>query len=150
MNEAILYIGMAAVAVVVLLFKLVASLRAYIMHERAVIRMVDRGEVPADYSIVKTEQEMRNKVDEVGSFAERQSDDHKLRRSSVDSVRQRVAGIRVAGYDAGKLDHKNGMSFEFGVICAPYKKGSGEAKQWVRGYCMGRNVRDIKQYYKEA
>ena len=127
-----------------------AKIRDYIRHERAVDKMVDKGEVPADYNVVKVEQEMLNKVDEKRSFKERISEDTEIRHGAIERVRLKVAHIREAGFVVGQRHQAEEVPFEEGVKGTPFKQGSGEAKQWVRGYCMGRNVIDIKPYYDAA
>lgn len=136
--------------ILVLLIQLGIKIRDYIRHERAVDKMVDKGEVPADYNVVKVEQEMLNKVDEKGSFKERISEDTEIRHGAIERVRLKVAHIREAGFVVGQRHQAEEVPFEEGVKGTPFKQGSGEAKQWVRGYCMGRNVIDIKPYYDAA
>ena len=106
------------------------------------------GKVPAGYGVIKTEQERLNKIDEAGGLA--QSPKDRRIASCLRGIRERVSHIRYAGYVAGENDQFAGLPFDTGVKGTPHKKGSGEAKQWVRGYCMARNVTDIKQYYRAA
>lgn len=153
MNDKTLFLGIGvglAVYALVLLAQLGCKIRDYIRHERAVDRMIDKSEVPADYNVVKVEQEMLNKVDEKGSFKERISEDTEIRHGAIERVRLKVAHIREAGFVVGQRHQAEKVPFEEGVKGTPFKQGSGEAKQWVRGYCMARNVIDIKEYYDEA
>jgi len=122
--------------------------RDWLRHENAITKMVDKGEVPADYSHVEIEQKILNKRDEVGEIDIDYEDD--VRRNALDGVRLKVAHIRDAGFVIGQQDQRDDIPFKDGVRATPFKQGSGEAKQWVRGYCMGRNVIDIKPYYDAA
>jgi len=104
--------------------------------------------IPPDYSEVEYQQKRINKIDESGSIAKRTAEDSN--RVAVQRIRMHTARIREAGFIAAGLDQRRGVKFDDGVKGSPYPKGSGEAKQWVRGYCMGYNVMDIAKYYEEA
>jgi len=110
--------------------------------------LIDTGDVPADYGVIEREQERLNKIDE-GNLDPTHEATREIR-VAVHAARQKVAHVRFAGFKIGEQDQHAGTSFARGVISGPFKKGSGEAKQWVRGYCMARNVLDIKQYYRDA
>lgn len=52
------------------------------------------------------------------------------------ALRTRVAYIRVEGYDTAKDEKAKGTLFIDAIEQNPYTKGSGEAKQWARGFCQ--------------
>ena len=142
-------IALAAYALV-LLVQLGLKIRDWWRHHSAVNAMIDTGRVPADYGVVRREQERLNKIDIDGSLMDRTLPDVELTRTVVASVRETASHIRFSGYRIGEQDQDTGLNFELGVQSNPFPTGSGEAKQWVRGYCMARNVLDIKQYYNAA
>lgn len=117
-------------------------------HKKAVQEIIDTGRVPADYGVVKREQNRLNRIDEAATDPLHK--DTADQRRAIADVRIAVAHIRFAGYVIGEQDHAAKIAFEIGVTQTPFKRGTGEAKQWVRGYCQGRNVLDIQQYYNEA
>ncbi len=120
----------------------------WLKHKRAVQEIIDTGRVPADYGIVEREQRRLNRIDEAATDPLHK--DTADQRRAIADVRTAVAHIRFAGYTIGEQDQRAEVAFETGVRSAPFKRGTGEAKQWVRGYCMGRGVLDIKQYFNEA
>jgi len=105
---------------------------------------IRKGEVPVDYSqVAKRSQELNNQV-ELGNPTFRQNV------NDLTHLRERVGLIRLSGYDRAISDRNKGLKFSVGVAATPYPKGSGEAKQWVRGYCQGRNVRPPGPYMRKA
>lgn len=105
---------------------------------------IRKGEVPVDYSqVAKRSQEMNNQI-ELGNPNFRKNI------NDLTHLRVKVGHIRLRGYDRAVADRDKGLKFTAGVKATPYPKGSGEAKQWVRGYCQGANVRDVKRYYDSA
>ena len=105
------------------------------------------GEIPRDYSKrMKAAMEDVN-ARQVAATNIAASDEAIYNFERLKGVRMCVANIRGRGYRRGEADRMAGI-FEPGA--APYPKGSGAAQQWVRGYCSGQNIMDIKQYYEEA
>ena len=66
---------------------------------------------------------------------------------SLYGVRSKVSRIRGNGYDVGVNDRSDYMA---GLSENPHPQGSGEARQWVLGYCIGANILDAKKYMDES
>ncbi len=100
-------------------------------RKRELYRKIRYGEVPVDYSaaIREVATDQNNAILKTGFDDEGLSQD-------LYSIRTKVAYIRANGYDQAKDDVINGISMVFGIADCPHPKGSGEAKQWVRGYCQ--------------
>ena len=108
------------------------------------------GAIPRDYSKkMKAAMQEVNARQEASAYANdlAASDDAIYRFEKLKSIRTEVARIRARGYRRGEADR---YANQFKPEAAPYPKGSGAAQQWVRGYCQGQNIMDIKQYYDEA
>jgi len=111
-------------------------------------QVINEGKVPADYSAVGRVAKALN--ERVISASVLDSKELEGNQASLDLLRTRVARIRVAGYDRATSDSSIGVRFRIGVARSPHPTGSGEAKQWVRGYCMGANVPDPRPYMDAA
>lgn len=103
-------------------------------------KMLKAGKIPTNYS---------------EAVAAAQTEDNADPRSKGTNptllrVRKQVGLIRFRGFLRGEVDRDNNVSFKHGVNACPHKRGSGEAKQWVRGYCQARNVMDPKKYMDRA
>ena len=127
---------LAYVAVVV--FQGVLKVVTWVKTYRA-RKAVQRGEIPPNYSagIKSAQEEANSRPDDSGH-------------SALVSIREKVGLIRLEGYLRGETDEADSFPFKYGVAATPYKKGSGEAKQWTRGYCQARNVMAIKKYIDRA
>ena len=102
-----------------------------------------RGVVPVDYQLVIEEAGRVNRILSDGPLDEQQSDGFIIQDSALQNMRQKVGRIRDDGFVVGYT--KRGQ-----LSNNPYPTGSGESKQWVRGYCMGRNITDPKPYMDKA
>lgn len=138
--------GLAAYLIVVLI-QGVTIARGW-LKRRSAVREIDQGVIPADYDQVKAEQERINAVDSGGELV--LNEKHAARSRNLNQVRLQTAHVRYAGYLRGEEDQHREVPFSDGLMANPNPRGSGAAKQWVRGYCMARNVTDIKQYYDAA
>ena len=111
-------------------------------RKRRDVKTLFAGDIPVKYEeTVKTAQQLVNDgklSDDVEMF------------TKLQDVRESVAHIRYQGYLAGERDGALGRPFETGVRINPHKPHTGASRQWVRGYCMGRNVIDIKPYMDQA
>lgn len=108
------------------------------------------GIIPRDYS-----KKMKSAMEEVNAAQVGAAEDNDLdasdaavyRFEQLKSIRTHVGHIRARGYRRGEADRQ---ANKFDPEATPYPRGSGAAQQWVRGYCAGANVMDIKQYYDDA
>ncbi len=132
-----------------LLAEYVPKVYKWFKHRQA-MKKVDAGEIPADYENVGEEQKRLNAVDSGGVFKKHMGLKHRHRSMVISSIREQVAQVRYAGYLVGEKDQLSGMLMGSVVTGNPHVTGSGAAKQWARGYCMARNVTDIKQYMDTA
>lgn len=122
--------------------------------KRDLWKHIRENRVPVDYDrvaeAVREANDPGNIVKEAKSHAGVGPPTQRQNLSDLKRLRSNVARIRVNGYDRAVSDRENKVEFAWGVTRTPYPKGTGEAKQWVRGYCIGANVRDIKRYYDAA
>lgn len=111
--------------------------------KRAALKSIEKYEVPTDYNQVGLIQEDVNKrqldATEAGQVVSATALEGK-----ISQVRQKVSRIRYGGYVFGEEAKLNRVDFDIGVEQHKYEKGSGEAKQWVRGYCMAFGVQPKK------
>jgi hypothetical protein len=122
--------------------------------KRTAQREIDSGSVPVDYDQVAELVRDANNAEDASSpdFAGIvPSPEIRKRLNTLNSMRHRVAVLRGQGFDKGS-DHKaNGMTdVELGLQSNPHDKGTGEAKQWARGYLMAQSIRDIKPWIDKA
>jgi hypothetical protein len=150
-NDRILLIGVVVLGAVWFITELAEVLLNW-RKRRQVRRQIKAGVVPVDYEMVATQAKAMN--DDVEEKAARGQivDTPTFRQNAADlhRVRSKVAGIRDKGYVAGSSDKEHKVAVEIGLGNNPWPKGSGEAKQWVRGYCMGACITDPKQYMYDA
>ena len=104
------------------------------------------GTVSVDYQLVVDEANRVNKVYAEGSLAEQMDEDFSVRESALTRIRENVARIREAGF----VIATQATTTDRGLASNPFKRGTGESKQWVRGFCMGRNILDPKPYMDKA
>lgn len=120
-----------------------------IYKKRVLWQNIEDNVVPVDYDQVADAVREMNSPDMILREAmDRPQVRHNL--GNLQRLRTHVSIIRSDGYDRAVSDQLTRIGFEAGVTSGPFKKGTGEAKQWVRGYCMGANVTDIKRYYRAA
>ncbi|MEE9366025.1 MAG: hypothetical protein V3W44_04985 [Dehalococcoidales bacterium] len=100
-------------------------------RKRELHRQIEEGEVPVDYSaaIKEVATDQNNAILGVGF-------EHESRAKDLYGLRMKVAHIRANGYDRAADDVRNNIDFVFGIGNNPHPQGSGEAKQWARGYCQ--------------
>lgn len=134
-NELIMY-GLLGSGLIVW----IASYVYQILYERHRKRVIDQqirdNVVPVDYSAVIREvaTDRNNEVLHQGILSPEQEE----KAVNLERLRWHVAAIRVLGYDAAKRAEERGELFAFAIETNnPYEKGSGEAKQWARGFCQG-------------
>ena len=152
MNDRVVGFVIAVAAIfygLVLLTEYIPKAYRWFKHRKAMAK-VDAGEIPVDYAAVGKEQRRLNQVDESGPMSKRLGVAHEARLSTIESIRELVAEVRYAGYLRGEEDQWHKVAFAAGVRSNPHVTGSGAAQQWVRGYCMGRNVLDPKPYMDVA
>lgn len=151
MNDSIFHTIIAAglgLWIALLVFQLIVIGYRRLKQWLAVRKLVQDGRIPADYGVVEREQKRLNDIDISGTDVLREK--YPAERAAISCVRETCATVRYEGYLRGQDDHQEKVAFAIGVRNTPFMKGSGASKQWVRGYCMGRNVLDIKQYYNAA
>ena len=113
-------------------------------RRRKLTQQIRDNIVPVDYDqVAKRAREMNDQI-ELGN------PDFRKNTNDLRRLRENVAIIRLDGFDRAVSDAFKGLKFTLGVSATPHPKGSGEAKQWVRGYCQGANVSDIERYYRAA
>ncbi len=114
--------------------------------DRKTAQQIIDGVVPQDYSEISRVAQEMNARDDVtqDGMAFRHNANQLLR------IRNTVALIRVDGYDRAMHDRETRIAFQIGVKNNPHPRHSGEAKQWVRGYCQGCNVANPKPYMDKA
>ena len=111
---------------------------------------INDGTIPRDYSRkMKAAMEAVNARQVAATESEGliESESAIARFERLKSLRTTVALVRGDGYVRGECHRHKGI---FNPSGCPHPKGSGAAQQWVRGYCAGANVMDIKQYIDEA
>lgn len=119
----------------------------------AIAEMIQAGTIPRDYSrIMKAAMEQVNaqQIATTDGNSIYPTTEAIIRFETLKGMRTRVARVRHSGYLRGERDRHSGVKFSQGIAANPYKKGTGAAQQWVRGYCAGQNVMDIAVYYNEA
>ncbi len=105
---------------------------------RKTAKQVSRGEIPVDYNRVNELQRQVNDQVLGAKHIGREDDDPVI--AGLASIRMNVAYIRVAGYDQAIIDADKLIAPDDGVLKNPHDAGTGKAKQWVRGYCMGAGI----------
>lgn len=101
-------------------------------RKRILNQQIMDGVVPVDYSNVVREFATQQNVEACGFTTAAQ--EHRINR--LQALRMKVAHIRVEGFDAARQARVGKVLFETGISANPYEKGSGEAKQWARGFCQ--------------
>ncbi len=143
MNDKLLFIIVSAGLVIwaaIMLGELV--LKWYRMQRD--VKGLFKGDIPVQYEkALKTAQERVNSSNQT-------SDHDAAMYAKLQDVRESVAHVRYAGYLAGERDHVLDRSFRLGVRMNPHRPKTGASRQWVRGYCMARNVLDPKPYMDQA
>lgn len=107
---------------------------------RKAANQVIRGEIPVNYNLVDDLQRQINDDDEGGKNLMADDREEGSLTNGLRIVRFSVAQIRVIGFDQALLDYDLLIAPDDGVKKNPYDAGSGQAKQWVRGYCMGAGI----------
>jgi hypothetical protein len=129
-----------------------SSIKAYkFLKRRREDRQTDAtiaaGKVPVDYDLVARRVRDLNDLDACQDAIVPET---RARLGQMKRMRETVSIIRLRGYDRALDDRVNSIDVDLGLKNNPHEKGSGEAKQWARGYLMGANVRDIKRYIAAA
>ncbi len=116
----------AAAGIAWFVYVLVVEARRRKLHQQ-----IKEGEVPLDYS-KKIKQVATAQNDAIlGTGTENET-----RYRDLTNLRMKVAYIRADGYDRAAEDAFNNIAFDIGIGNNPHPNGSGEAKQWARGYCQ--------------
>ncbi len=104
-------------------------------RKRIITKQIADGIVPVDYSaaIREAATDRNNEVLAGGSLTDPVRDQ---RTAELLSMRTRVGLIRAEGFDAAREARGNKRSFAMAISDNPYPRGSGEAKQWARGFCQ--------------
>ena len=100
-------------------------------RKRELYRQIEYGEVPVDYSAA-----IKEVATEQGASILLTGFENESRSKDLLDLRTKVARIRADGYDCAKEDEVQGGTFRQGIEDNPWPNGSGEAKQWARGYCQ--------------
>ena len=100
-------------------------------RKRELYRKIEYGEVPVDYSAA-----IREVATEQGASILLTGFENEGRSKDLLSLRTKVARIRAEGYAAAVVHERGGIELWVGIRYSPYPIGSGEAKQWARGYCQ--------------
>lgn len=100
-------------------------------RKRELYRQIEVGEVPVDYSAA-----IKEVATEQGASILLTGFENEGRSVDLLNLRTKVAYIRADGYDRAVEDADRGECFGCGIENNPHPQGSGEAKQWARGYCQ--------------
>ena len=130
------YAAFIALAVMVYIGVLGLRLYKYWCLRRA-RKDIAAGRVPVDYS-------------QVAIIVREENDSHLGYDVGLYAIRYQVARIRAAGFEVGQQFRGVKTRPEFVAAVNPHPEGSGEAKQWVRGYCQSANIFDPKPYMDAA
>jgi hypothetical protein len=121
-------------------------------HHKALEDIMD-GRVPVDYGQMEIAQKNVNDCYTDGDLKSQQDEGFLATETAIIRVRESVAKIRYAGYLIGEqAAHEDDGEMLFINVkkCNPFTVGTGESKQWTRGYCMGGNIADPKYYMDKA
>ena len=139
MSDSIVY-ALATVLVVWGLWLIGDYVRLKLKHRR-INKQIAAGIVPVDYKeVARVVQELNSSESVKREALELEGlNPPKIRKRLGDlkRIRTRVAYIRDAGYCVGERQRHQKDPIEVGLRENPFEKGTGESKQWVRGYCMG-------------
>ncbi len=106
-------------------------------RKRTINRQIASGVVPVDYSAVIREA-ATDRNNEVLAWGAPIDPKRAKKNADLLSLRTRVAIIRSDGFVAAQAARLKGEMFAQAISENPYPKGSGEAKQWARGFCQDR------------
>jgi len=135
MNSFIVFYGLIASITIGWVSSYVYGVLYERYRKRVLDQQVEAGIVPLDYSNAVRElaTARNNEVLHQGGLP----DSHQERQAvNLDRLRWRVSEIRVQGFDAARVARVKGEMFAQAIAENPYAKGSGEAKQWARGFCQ--------------
>ena len=119
-----------------------------LLRKRRLRKDIREGTIPVDSDQISEAVQEMNAEDSFDKDLPPPHLRHNL--SNLKRIRSDVATIRLDGYSRGVIDYGLKISFDVGVRANPHPPGTGAAKQWVRGYCMGTNVINPKPYMDKA
>ncbi len=129
MNDTMMF-GVVGIGFVLWVFTYVVEHAWKVLKRRKLDKQVVEGVVPRDYSRkLKVLQQELNQ----GNLL---TDEQNATWDRLQSLRERVGLIRLAGYDAGDVARVERVEFALGIGKNPYPRGTGEAQQWARGFCQ--------------
>jgi len=99
-------------------------------RKKILYQTIRDGIVPADYSAA-----VREVATEVNDAALGGAPEDGMERYLM-ALRNKVALIRLSGFDVAREARLKGELFAQAIDTNPHEKGSGEAKQWARGFCQ--------------
>lgn len=131
-NELIMY-GLLGSGVIVWVASYVYEIWYKWNQKRVIDQQIKDGVVPLNYTAVvrATATERNNEV--LGGIL---TPEQEQKAVNLDRLRWKVSEIRVQGFDAARKAKDKGELFGQAIAMNPYEKGSGEAKQWARGFCQ--------------
>lgn len=101
-------------------------------RKKVLTQQIAAGIVPVDYSSMVREFATKQNNEAMGFPTSEQE----TMFGALRALREKVGLIRAQGFDAARAAREKGEFFAQAISENPYEKGSGEAKQWARGFCQ--------------
>lgn len=101
-------------------------------RKKILTQQIAAGVVPVEYSSMVREFATKQNNEAMGFPTSEQE----VMFAALRTLREKVSLIRAQGFDAAREARDNKRSFAMAIADNPYPKGSGEARQWARGFCQ--------------